>query len=410
MINYLQCLHVHLLNYIWGYLTIEEITQVDTAMSDTYLRSFFLESLTISRIYTDPLKVYPNEILLYFQNRNLHYSPMRIRSQLPPLAWGCVSGHWKVVEMLLQSNYKQKLTWKNMGGVLSVSQMATVSGHYDIAEKLKMLYEIASEPIDANNLSGFACLEDLRQIVIPSYIKEIPFHAFGWCRFLKRVSLHSDIGFLDVQAFYGCQSLEEIFIPDNVKYIGYNCFALCRRLSIIRLPENFKVLESCTFQQTAVVNISFPKTLQKINSDCFNGCIFLREVDLSSTCIQSLESQAFYSCESLMHVFLPGTLQFIGSQCFQHCCSLVRIQIPGRVTVIMQRTFSNCLSLEEVILEEGTKVIGKRVFYDCVNLRRIAFPTTLQSIQMDSFDNCFELKNTFDKCLNVNFRSTSIAF
>ena len=60
----------------------------------------------------------------------------------------------------------------------------------------------------------------------------IEYHAFGWCKDLKRVLLNDGLSVVREEAFYGC-ALEEITIPATVKTLEKSVFAENKRLKSV---------------------------------------------------------------------------------------------------------------------------------------------------------------------------------
>jgi len=74
--------------------------------------------------------------------------------------------------------------------------------------------------------SGFADLDYLEQVVIPSSITTINSDAFESCGALNSVDIPESVTTINSEAFYCCESLTSVTIPKNVTYIGAYAFKI----------------------------------------------------------------------------------------------------------------------------------------------------------------------------------------
>lgn len=128
----------------------------------------------------------------------------------------------------------------------------------------KNLHEIGDE--------AFSDCNELKSIIIPSYVKRIGYCAFKGCIGLTKISIPSTVKKIGEGAFSYCSQLEEFIFPwqdgesvieestfshcynlrkitiyDNITSIGVGAFAFCRNLSEIILPENVKQIKNEAF-------------------------------------------------------------------------------------------------------------------------------------------------------------------
>ena len=78
----------------------------------------------------------------------------------------------------------------------------------------------------------------------------------------------------------------------------------------------------------------------------------------------------------------------IGENAFYGCENLSEITIPGSVKEIESRAFQKCKSLQKVVLNEGLETIRIWAFSECENLREIIIPASVKKIEWAFDDSC----------------------
>lgn len=170
-------------------------------------------------------------------------------------------------------------------------------------------------------------------------------------------------------------------------------------------------------------------TLTSIGKQAFNGCRYLKEVDLSrNTRLTTLGDGAF-SNSALKTVKLPSSLTSMGKSCFASCTSLEgidflpssittypnrlfygcskltkdNVNIKSTVTTFGNEVFANCKGLTEPVkIPSNVTSLGTSIFADCVNIVSVSsWPTHLTKISDSAFKGCKKLTND-----NVSIPST----
>lgn len=108
--------------------------------------------------------------------------------------------------------------------------------------------------------------------------------------------------------------------------------------------------------------------------------------------VTAIGEYAFYSCENLVEVTLPGTIISIGAYAFYDCTGLAEIMLPTNVTTIEEATFARCTSLSKVTLSPTTVTIEDSSFENCASLAEINISSThITNIGQYAFENCTNL-------------------
>lgn len=134
----------------------------------------------------------------------------------------------------------------------------------------------------------------------------------------KKITFSDKLTYLDGYC-QGCYNLTEVTIPESVKMLG-GTFDDCTNLKKISAPG---VEWLGGLSGTALENIDFPN-LRYIAPGCFNGCKNLKNVIVPEGVI-SVGANAFYNCENLESLTLPGTIT--GFWWFSDCKSLKTISL-----------------------------------------------------------------------------------
>ena len=183
---------------------------------------------------------------------------------------------------------------------------------------------------------------DIRNAIIPSFIRVIMPYAFDKCSKLKTVSFeaNSNLETISFRAFCS-SSLVRISFPSSLTVIQSLAFSNCKKLSSVDFPSDSRLrfIESYSFSDSGIRQISIPSSVVGI------GKI------------------AFLSCNNLDHVAFKdkSKLLFIGSEAFNNC-KFPSIAIPSSVLKTGKKAFNSQLKIIEI--EEDSKLELKQLKED----------------------------------------------
>lgn len=119
----------------------------------------------------------------------------------------------------------------------------------------------------------------LNQIAeLKKQIEEQQMCAFSHCKKLENVNLPASLKTLG----YGCISetnLKNVVVPYNINQIPSLCFDRCENLSKVILNEKLKSIGESAFASTAIKDVVIPKEVERIGSNAFG----ISNVVLTST-------------------------------------------------------------------------------------------------------------------------------
>ncbi len=87
--------------------------------------------------------------------------------------------------------------------------------------------------------------------------------------------------------------------------------------------------------------------------------------------VTSIGASAFFCCDSITTISIPGSITSIGNYAFDGCGSLESMTIPDSVISIGASAFRDCKNIETLTIGSGVKSIDVNAFYKCYNIRYV---------------------------------------
>lgn len=186
-------------------------------------------------------------------------------------------------------------------------------------------------------------------------------------------------------AFYKLNQIESVSLPDTIEKIGDYAFYESG-LKEISLPTMCKTIgENAFAYNSALAHIRFNENLEEIKNYGFYGCKVLENIDLTSTKIESLSPYSFASCTKVERAYLPNGLKEIKEGAFKQDEALTSVKINDEVTKIGNESFANCSSLEAIYLGRKVADLGKRAFANCVKVKKLLiYSTHINDLESDT--------------------------
>lgn len=113
-----------------------------------------------------------------------------------------------------------------------------------------------------------------------------------------------------------------------------------------------------------IISIDIPETVEYLDPDCFKDCKALESVDLKSG-LKRVGANALQNCVSLNHIDLKDGLESIGANAFDNCHSLQHIALKDGLRSIGAKAFNNCTSLKTLSIPSSVDVFGEAAFDKC---------------------------------------------
>ena len=117
------------------------------------------------------------------------------------------------------------------------------------------------------------------------------------------------------------------------------------------IEEGVTSIGGSVFQDfTALISVTFPKSLTRILALAFDGCNKLPSVKFPDS-MEQIGYLAFNECESLTSVELPKNLSLLAGSAFRNCVSLTSVTVPAGVKRIIPSAFEGCKKLSTITVE-----------------------------------------------------------
>lgn len=184
---------------------------------------------------------------------------------------------------------------------------------------------------------------DDEQIIIPSYIDNLPVYAI-----LPNAFKSSDITYIKVP--------ETVAILSATASSESNPFSYCDSLTRIDVDE-----KNTTFTSVDGVVYSKDKTVLKIFPAGRSGKFLIPNG------VKSIENYAFYRCYQLEEVNMYNTVTSIGDRAFDFCWGMKNIRLSDNLQTIGKLALAHCNDLTELHLPRSITSIGVDAFLGRIN-------------------------------------------
>lgn len=169
---------------------------------------------------------------------------------------------------------------------------------------------------------------------------------------------------------------------------------------VIMLRANlFRAADSGVTSQ--ITKITIPKTVQHIESRCFDECVNMTEFVIEGATdgtsqLKEIDSHAFLNCKKLASITLPNSVTYLGDDApnsieggvFEGCESLTSFTFPSSYASnnLPSFTFKNCKNLATINWNGyNPKRLNNSTFWDCDKITWSQVPQSVEELG----DNCF---------------------
>ena len=229
-----------------------------------------------------------------------------------------------------------------------------------------------------------------------------------FCGWTSKTDLSTDAkkdeALADAQ-FNAIRKVGEITIPETVTAaVTYNGVLQGNATyKVIMLRANlFRAADSGVTSQ--ITKITIPKTVQHIESRCFDECVNMTEFVIEGATdgtsqLKEIDSHAFLNCKKLASITLPNSVTYLGDDAansiegggvFEGCESFTSFKFPSSYASnnLPSFTFKNCKNLATINWNGyNPKRLNSCAFQDCDKITWSQVPQSVEELG----DNCFYL-------------------
>ena len=210
-----------------------------------------------------------------------------------------------------------------------------------------------------------------------------------------------DAALADAQ-FNAIRKVGEVTIPETVTAaVTYNGHLEgSATYKVIMLRANlFRAADTNVTSQ--ITKITIPKTVQHIESRCFDQCENMTEFVIEGATdgtsqLKEIDSHAFLNCKKLASITLPNSVTYLGDDdptsqeggVFEGCESLTSFTFPSSYASrnLPSFTFKNCTNLATINWNGyNPKRLNKNAFENCDKITWSQVPQSVEELG----DNCF---------------------
>lgn len=140
--------------------------------------------------------------------------------------------------------------------------------------------------------------EKLKDLTVPSFVKNIEVYTFAYCKNLRTVKVDG-AQYIKEGAFYECRNIEKVTLAEALLGIGKSAFFQCEKIETLYIPRGVTTFEYCAFSHClGLKNITLPPTLAEIGIGSFSHCKSL-ETLVIPTSVAIIGVVAFFNCDKL---------------------------------------------------------------------------------------------------------------
>ena len=212
---------------------------------------------------------------------------------------------------------------------------------------------------------------------------------------------NKDAALADAQ-FNAIRKAGEITIPETVTaavtYGGVLQGSATYKVTMLR-ANLFRAADTNVTSQ--ITKITIPKTVEHIESRCFDQCENMTEFVIEGATdgtsqLKEIDSHAFLNCKKLASITLPNSVTYLGENdpnsnaggVFEGCESLTSFTFPSSYASnnLPSFTFKNCTNLATINWNGyNPKRLNKNAFENCDKITWSQIPQSVEELG----DNCF---------------------
>ena len=259
--------------------------------------------------------------------------------------------------------------------------------------------------------SAFEDCSGLTLMTLGEKVEHIGEYAFGACG-LTEVTIPASVKRIESGAF-DCQSLNKVNVADLAKWceidfdddsanplsIAHHLYMDGIEVTSLFIPEGVKSLKSYAFYGcTGLTAVRVPASVKSIGDDVFRRCSGLAAIvvnsgnnvyDSRSGCNAIVESATNKMIVGCAGSTFPEGIAVIGEQAFYECEGITKVELPGSVVEVEDWAFANCINVTSVTFSEGLKRIGRYAFTGNA-ITSVSIPASVTEIGRNAF-NCRQL-------------------
>lgn len=204
-----------------------------------------------------------------------------------------------------------------------------------------------------------------------------------------------NITFVDYNSFENHTEIKSVTFPDSIESINSGSFCGCTSLNKITLPDKPLYIYHDAFDNTAYYNDAenWDNGIFYINN---KHLIYADPEQVSGDIkvkkgVLDISPHAFENCVKITGITIPDSVKEIAYSAFENCSSLKKAELSKNISCIPDSIFFGCSSLESIKIPDGVKEIGYNAFRNCTALKTVSIPESVTFLGNSCFNECTSL-------------------
>ena len=281
------------------------------------------------------------------------------------------------------------------------------SGDINVPKTVK--HDGVTYTVTAIAAKAFMNAEFLTSITLHSSLVEIGANAFENCSKIKSVKVPNTVTSIGARAFAGCTSLSTITLSTALTEVPNGMLDGCASLREVVVPDKVTRISSYAFSRSSLEKITIGKRVNAIERLAFEGCTKMKVVhikDLSAWCKIDFATVSdnplrvaralVLNGDTLRYLKIPDGITHIKPFSFVGINSF-SVEFPSTLRSIDLSAFIECYFVKSLVIpnsvtELTTENMGSGM-YTFPNVERIVVGSGLRAIPNSAFYFCYSLKN-----------------
>lgn len=187
-----------------------------------------------------------------------------------------------------------------------------------------------------------------------------------------------------VDGYKSGKYLGNVNIPSTVRYNGRTYDVTC-------------IGNQAFYGCNTIESVSIPGSVTTIESGAFNGCSRLVSVNMAGGALRKISGYAFAN-SGIQGITIPSSVTEMEGSVFAKCKQLTSVTLGAGLTAIPSDMCSGCSNLTYIQIPSNIRKIGDRAFQNC-NLTTIDIPSKVTSIGLEVFRGNHNISKVISRIL-----------
>jgi hypothetical protein len=236
----------------------------------------------------------------------------------------------------------------------------------------RVVFPVGMQKIGLKCFEGFA---SLRHVEVPASVETIG-DDFLVASAVERVDFdHERSALRSVGSFFMADTpIRQVVLPSSVREVGEHLFSSCLHLHSVALPPTTFIPRCALKSCLSLARVTIPQSCISIGDRFAFGATNLERIDFEPVAVLSSVGNEFASGTRIRSIALPPSLTSLGSMFLSDCRRLTAVDLPDSITSLGDSCLEDCVSLQSVKFPAGLVVAGDFLLTGCSSLQSMTLP------------------------------------